>query len=209
MTSAFKPSDDAVLAHRRGMGRRVRTVATLLRLVGRTREARKLQVGYDTFCVVNNSKTDKDLTFSTRALLALDAALAPTDASEYMLVWRPVTGRNMSSSSEVKQQTQLSDAPATAGAAAAADCSAVHLAPVGGDLGWRRYLHTQMAGVYRMLFGAVPDQSNTAAAAAAAAGAAAEKKGKSCKKCCKSCCGEKGKATAGGRSVQHDFKHIK
>jgi hypothetical protein len=221
MNSTFKPSDAAVLAHRRSMGRRVRAVATLLRLVGRTREAKKLQVGYETFCVVNNSKTDKDLTFSTRALLALEAALAPGDASDYLLVWRPVTGltagstsSSSSSSNEAKQQLQGSEAVAAAGAAASAAArSAVHLAPVAGDLVWRRYLHTQMAGVYRMLFGAVPEANTAAAAVAKAAGEAAGKKTKSCKKCCskccKKCCSKHSKTSVGGNSVQHDFVFIK
>uniref|UniRef100_A0A383VYV1 Fatty acyl-CoA reductase n=1 Tax=Tetradesmus obliquus TaxID=3088 RepID=A0A383VYV1_TETOB len=218
MDATFEPSDAAVLAHRRSMGRRVRTVAALLRLVGRTREARKLQVGYETFCVVNNSKTDKDLTFSTRALVALEAALAPGDASDYLLVWRPATGRTGSSSSEAKQQLQGGEAAGAAAAVAAAVRGAAHLAPVGGDLVWRRYLHTQMAGVYRMLFGAVPEQASTAAAAAAAAaaagGEAGGKKANSCKQCCssrrcKKCCSKRGKASAGGRTVQHDFRFIK
>ncbi|WIA40535.1 hypothetical protein OEZ86_013881 [Tetradesmus obliquus] len=119
MDATFEPSDAAVLSHRRSMGRRVRTVAALLRLVGRTREAKKLQVGYETFCVVNNSKTDKDLTFSTRALVALEAALAPGDASDYLLVWRPATGRTGGSSSEAEQQLQGGEAAGAAAAAAA------------------------------------------------------------------------------------------
>jgi hypothetical protein len=219
MDSTFKPSDAAVLAHRRSMGRRVRTITALLQLVGRAREAKKLQVGYETFCVVNNSKTDKDLTFSTRALVALEAALAPEDADDYLLVWRPVTGRTTTSSSakdhQQQQQQQIGSA-AGAEAAAASSHAAAHLAPVGGDLVWRRYLHTQMAGVYRMLFGAAPAQRDKATAAAAAGKASGMcHKLKSCKqcccKCCKKCCGGKGKgkAAAAKRGVEHDFEFIK
>jgi hypothetical protein len=224
MGSSFKPSDAAVLAHRRSMGRRVRTISALLRLVGRTREAKKLQVGYETFCVVNNSKTDKDLTFSTRALVALEAALAPGDVDDYLLVWRPVTGRTITKSSAAaeQQQHQQQEQQQQIGAAAAAASShaAAHLAPAGGDLVWRRYLHTQMAGVYRMLFGAAPSQRDKAAGAAAAAAAAGDAGGmchklKSCKqccsKCCKKCCGGNGKrkAAAAKRSLEHDFEFIK
>lgn len=98
------------------------------RLFGREKEARKLQVGYETFCIHNNSKTDRDLTFSTRALVALEAALDPSERAHFLLVWRPVPDG--------------SGEPARRGA----------LAAVGGDMCWRRYCHTQMAGIYRMLF---------------------------------------------------------
>jgi hypothetical protein len=221
MNSSFTPSDAAVLAHRRSMGRRVRTIVALLRLVGRRREAKKLQVGYETFCVVNNSKTDKDLTFSTRALVALEAALAPEDSNDYLLVWRPVTGRTTASSSssgsdEAQQQQQQHHEEAGEANAAAGSHAAAHLVPVGGDLVWRRYLHTQMAGVYRMLFGATPAQRDAgAAAAAAAAGGAGGKWAQCCKqccsKCCKKCCGGAAKAKAGAAkpAVEHDFQFIK
>jgi hypothetical protein len=98
------------------------------RLFGREKEAKKLEVGFETFCVHNNSKTDRDLTFSTQALVALEARLEPAERKHYLLVWRPMPDG--------------CGEPVKGGA----------LAAVAGDMCWRRYCHTQMAGIYRMLF---------------------------------------------------------
>jgi len=102
-------------------------------MLGRHGEAKKLEVGFDTFCVHNNSKTDRDLTFSTQALVALESRLEPSERRDYLLVWRPMP-------MPAGKGDELS--AATSGA----------LAGVGGDMCWRRYCHTQMAGIYRMLF---------------------------------------------------------
>jgi 3-oxoacyl-(acyl-carrier-protein) synthase len=177
------------MACRRRVWWKVWAISTLLRMLGKEKEAKKLVVGYDTFCVHNNSKTDRDLVFSTHALVALEAALAPAEASEYLLVWRPITkrsgsssGSSMADSTKAKQQQQQQWAGR----------SEVQLAPVGGDVIWRRFLHTQMAGIYRMLFGIVPEQRKMMTSAAAAAAA-----GQECKEIREEC------------FVEHDFRRIK
>jgi hypothetical protein len=190
MHADFVPTDANVMACRRRVWWKVWAVSSLLRLLGKEKEAKKLVVGYETFCVHNNSKTDRDLVFSTHALVALEAALAPAEMSEYLLVWRPITKRSSSSSggsngSKIcsgngQQQQQW------------VGRSKVALAPVDGDVIWRRYLHTQMAGIYRMLFGAVPEQRKMMASAAAAAAG-----------------GEAGEGLQEECFVEHDFRRIK
>ncbi|WIA40444.1 hypothetical protein OEZ86_013801 [Tetradesmus obliquus] len=186
----FVPTDANVMACRRRVWWKVWAISTLLRMLGKEKEAKKLVVGYDTFCVHNNSKTDRDLVFSTHALVALEAALAPAEAAEFLLVWRPITKRSSSSSSsssgsgsgKTKQQQQQW-----------AGRSEVQLAPVDGDVIWRRFLHTQMAGIYRMLFGSVPEQRRMLPSASAAAAAA----------------GQDGQEMQEECFVEHDFRRIK
>lgn len=166
MTADFQPSDANVMSARRRVGWKVWALARLMRLLGKEKEARKLEVGFDAFCVQNNSKTDRQLVFSTDALVALEAALNPAEAADYMLVWRPVTNR---AATNTKGGSGKGSAPALPLTAAAAIPEG-QLAPVKGDLTWRRYLNTQMAGVYRAVFGAeVPQRQLTAGAAAALA----------------------------------------
>jgi hypothetical protein len=128
-------------------------------MLGRVKDAQKLELGFETFCVHNNSKTDRDLTFSTLALVALEQRLDPCERGDYLLVWRPM---------------RVGGPEASSGA----------LEGVNGDMCWRRYCHTQMAGIYRMLYRAsvpaVAPMRHTvgggplAAEAARAAGDAAE-----------------------------------
>jgi hypothetical protein len=197
MSVDFEPTDANVMACRRRVWWKVWAVSSLLRLLGKEKEAKKLVVGYETFCVHNNSKTDRDLVFSTHALVALEAALAPTEASEYLLVWRPITKRSSSSGSG---SGSGSDGKVCGGNGQQQQQwpgrSEVALAPVDGDVIWRRYLHTQMAGIYRMLFGAVPEQRKMMASAAAAAAASAAG-------------GEEGKGLLEECFVEHDFRRIK
>lgn len=142
------------MACRWRIGWKVWGIAGALRLFGREREAHKLKVGFETFCVHNNAKTDRDLTFSTHALIALEAALSPSDAPDFVIAWRPITGLTA----------------ASGGCTSRSGRSARALAPMAGDITWRRYVHTQMAGVYRMLYGVeVPRRKLPAAAATAAA----------------------------------------
>lgn len=130
MTDGFVPSDTRVMACRAWTGWKVWVICSLLKLFGKQKEAKKLQVGFDTFCVHNNSKTDRDLTFSTLALVELERHLEPSERRGYLLVWRPMA---------------LKDGAASGGGA---------LTGVAGDMCWRRYCHTQMAGIYAMLYGA-------------------------------------------------------
>jgi hypothetical protein len=182
MGPEFVPTDANVMACRRRVWWKVWAISTLLRLLGKEKEAKKLIVGYDTFCVHNNSKTDRDLVFSTHALVALEAALAPAEAAEYLLVWRPITKRS-SSSTDGKAKQQQQQQQQWAGR------SEVQLAPVDGDVIWRRFLHTQMAGIYRMLFGVVPEQRKMMTSAAAAS----QEGGEVLEEC----------------YVEHDFRRIK
>jgi hypothetical protein len=145
MTEDFEPNVADVMAARRRVGWKVWGLAGLMRWLGKEKEARKLEVGFDAFCVQNNSKTDRQLVFATDALVALEAALDPAEAADYLLVWRPVT-----SLSGQKPQRRSSVGCGPSAAAAAAD---LHLSPVKGDLTWRRFCNTQMAGVYRAVFG--------------------------------------------------------
>lgn len=132
MTEGFEPSEARVRACRAWTHWKVWAVCSILRLLGKMREARKLEVGFEAFCVHNRSETDFDLTFSTKTLVALESLLHPEERRRHLLVWRPVLGRN-------------------GGGAAAGGAEA--LAPIAGDVCWQRYLHTQMAGIYCMLFG--------------------------------------------------------
>jgi hypothetical protein len=199
MPADFKPNDDDVLACRRRIGWKVWALGKLLKLFGQEKEAKKLQVGFETFCVHNNSKTDKDLVFSTHALVALEATLNPAEAAEYLLVWQPIINHcHTSSSATSSSKGGLTGAdgagqwtpgklasileaaadegslpsgdnfgecgvlcavpagPTTAAAAAAAASARrgeLALAPISGNIVWRRYFHTQMASVFRTLYG--------------------------------------------------------
>lgn len=109
------------------------------RLLGRPRAAARLTNGFQALCVYGTSKTDRDLTFSSHALAALEAALSNTEQRAWPLVMRPgmPLPRTVRSSDNrggdtwpLLQQQQQQD----------------------GVLTWRRYLHTQMAAVYSSLF---------------------------------------------------------
>ncbi|KAF8055926.1 fatty acyl-CoA reductase [Scenedesmus sp. PABB004] len=190
MPPSFVPSEAAVLACRRRIWWKVWAIAGLLRLAGREREAKKLVVGYEAFCVHNNSKTDRDLVFSTHALVALEAALAPDESPAYLLVWRPMqrpgasagagagAGAAKAGGAAAKpgggRKAGKGGAAKAAGAGAGAPLAGraeAALAPVGGDVTWRRYVHTQMAGIYRLLYGVAVDPAKPMASALAAAAA--------------------------------------
>jgi hypothetical protein len=159
MTEAFEPKATDVLAARRRVGWKVWCLAGLMRLLGKEKEARKLEVGFDAFCVQNNSKTDRQLVFATDALVALEASLDPSEASDYLLVWRPVTNRSGQRRSSVGCSPSAAPPP-----------DRLQLSPVKGDLTWRRFCNTQMAGVYRALYGVeLPRRQLTAQAAVAQA----------------------------------------
>eukprot|EP00878_Enallax_costatus_P011041 GHUV01011531.1.p1 GENE.GHUV01011531.1~~GHUV01011531.1.p1 ORF type:complete len:571 (+),score=148.68 GHUV01011531.1:338-2050(+) len=198
MTSDFVPTDANVMACRRRIWWKVWAISSILKLMGKEKEARKLVIGYETFCVHNNSKTDRDLKFSTHALVALEAALDPSEAADYLLVWRPVTNRAKGSSSSIeeptktstKQQKAASKKKSAAAPAVRLGRSEAALAPVAGDVVWRRYLHTQMAGIYRMLYGVVVGQHKVMESAAAAAA-------------------QQGTELTAQSYIEHDFRCIK
>eukprot|EP00879_Flechtneria_rotunda_P002270 GHRR01002461.1.p1 GENE.GHRR01002461.1~~GHRR01002461.1.p1 ORF type:complete len:664 (+),score=233.63 GHRR01002461.1:802-2793(+) len=163
MPATFTPNDGNVMACRRRIGWKVWAIVSILRLMGHEKQAKKLQLGFDTFCVHNNSKTDRDLTFSTQALIALEAALDPSEAAGCLLVWRPMINRSCGP----KGSKERSTAAAPGGVL---DHSCGALGPVAGDVTWRRYLHTQMAGIYSVMFGTEVEQHKVMAKAAAQVG---------------------------------------
>jgi hypothetical protein len=138
----------------------VMSISSLYRLAGKEKEAKKLAVGFETFCVHNNAKTDRDLIFSTHGLCNLADRLDPAEADDFLLVWKPRENKDRSG----------------------------HLGAIDGGITWRRYVHTQMAGIYRMLFGMTVPQKGWALTEGS------------------------GAAEVGARSdqgVQHDFKCVK
>jgi hypothetical protein len=221
MPANFKPHLLSVELARHLLSWKVWAVSKLLRLLGHQKAVRKLQAGLDAFSVQNNPKNDTQLVFSSRALLALEAALDPSEAGDYLLVWRPMTqrlpggaaglgdsaaalqnssaaagssgGSSSSSSgghgSSGSRNSNKGTAAAGGSEAGGARCGGA-LAPVGGDLTWKRYLHTQMAGVYSVVFGAEVPQRQQQPAAVAGQGKAAA-------------------AAADEQYIVHDFRRIK
>jgi hypothetical protein len=53
------------------------------------RTARKLAVGFESFKVINQPKTDVNLRFSTNNMQRMAALLDPTEQDEFLLLWRP------------------------------------------------------------------------------------------------------------------------
>lgn len=133
----------------------------LHRLFGKEKEAKKLALGFDTFCVHNNAKTDRDLLFATHNLSAMASLLSPAESHEFLLVWKPtLAGADASSSSGSKRKGKKGrkgGANNSSGSNTGTKPGSA-LAPVGGEISWRRYLHTQMAGVYRQLYGKAVEQ---------------------------------------------------
>jgi hypothetical protein len=55
--------------------------------------ARKLQIGFESFKIINQPKTDVNLRFSTNNMQRLAALLDTTEQEEFLLLWRPKTNR--------------------------------------------------------------------------------------------------------------------
>ncbi|WIA32225.1 hypothetical protein OEZ86_003073 [Tetradesmus obliquus] len=149
MTPAFQPDPAVVRRQRRWTALKVAAACALLRLFGMGRAAARLRSGFEALCVYGTSKTDKDLVFSADNLLLLEAHMPEQERRSWPLVMRPGT-----------------PLPSTAAAAAAAgvssssrsesdallDCPGGEQQPQPQVLSWRRYFHTQFAGVYSTLF---------------------------------------------------------
>ena len=84
MPAHFKPHLLSVELARHLLSWKVWAVSKLLRLLGHHKAVRKLQAGVEAFSVQNNPKNDTQLVFSSRALLALEAALDPSEAGDYL-----------------------------------------------------------------------------------------------------------------------------
>jgi len=129
--------------------------------------------------VQNNGRTDRSLTIETHGLLALEAALAPAEHAQRLLVWRPgpAPADTMAASAAYEEAQEVlpvaaqQDAKAAKLAAAAAtaakDAAAVLEAAPLKPISWRRFHHTQMAAVYRTLYGRVVPRSADAGKALA------------------------------------------
>jgi hypothetical protein len=125
------------------------------------RAAAKLCNGFEALCVYGTSKTDKDLVFSADNLLLLAAQMPEAEQRKWPLVMRP--GMPL---------------PPIAAAAAGDSSCCEGDALLGGQGGglqqqqqqvltWRRYFHTQFAGVYSMLFRSeVPQVAHSSSGAA-------------------------------------------
>lgn len=55
------------------------------------RVARKLAVGFESFKIINQPKTDVNLRFSSNNMQRLASLLDPTEQDEFLLLWRPHT----------------------------------------------------------------------------------------------------------------------
>jgi hypothetical protein len=69
----------------------------LHRWLKKERIARKLAVGFESFKIINQPKTDVNLRFSTINMQRMAALLDPAEQDEFLLLWRP-KGNSSSSS---------------------------------------------------------------------------------------------------------------
>jgi nucleoside-diphosphate-sugar epimerase len=179
MRPAFAPDMTRVRRTERRVGAKVSAVCTLLRMAGDRRGAAKLRAGFGSVAVQNNGRTDRSLTFETHGLVALEAALCPEEHAQRLLVWRPgpAPADTMAASAAFVEAEAAVEggggggdeagaavparlpAAAAAAAAAAKEAAAVLAAAPLKPISWRRFHHTQMAGVYRTLYGRVVPRS--------------------------------------------------
>lgn len=61
------------------------------RWLGEEKAAKKLTVGYESFKIINQPKTDVNLRFSTSNMQKLASKLEPSEREDFLLLWRPVT----------------------------------------------------------------------------------------------------------------------
>jgi hypothetical protein len=59
--------------------------------------ARKLSVGFESFKVINQPKTDVNLRFSSNNMQRMAALLDPAEQGEFLLLWKPQITRNSTS----------------------------------------------------------------------------------------------------------------
>eukprot|EP00878_Enallax_costatus_P006539 GHUV01006856.1.p1 GENE.GHUV01006856.1~~GHUV01006856.1.p1 ORF type:complete len:326 (+),score=117.55 GHUV01006856.1:102-1079(+) len=72
-------------------GWKVWAVSRLLRWLGEERVAKKLSVGFESFKIINQPKTDVNLRFSTCNMQKLASKLDPSEREDFLLLWKPVT----------------------------------------------------------------------------------------------------------------------
>jgi len=182
MRPSFVPDMARVRRAERKTKAKVGAVCALLRLAGDRRGAAKLHAGFASVAVQNNGRTDRSLTFETHGLLALEIALAPAEHAQRLLVWRPgpAPADTLAASAAYVEAASVEQGDADAAAAgvappppdaaataAAKDAAAVLAAAPLRPISWRRFHHTQLAGVYRTLYGRVVPRSADAAKALA------------------------------------------
>jgi hypothetical protein len=88
--------------------------------MGQERVARKLSVGYESFALLNQPKTDVNLRFSTSNMQRLDALLDPRERSEFLLLWKPKANTTHSNALAPGAAPRFGLSSTTAAAAAAA-----------------------------------------------------------------------------------------
>ncbi|KAF6255947.1 hypothetical protein COO60DRAFT_1702577 [Scenedesmus sp. NREL 46B-D3] len=103
-------------------GWKVWAVAKVLSWMGQERVARKLSVGFESFALLNQPKTDVNLRFSTNNMQRLAALLDPRERSEFLLLWKPKddTARGAALAPGAAPRFGLSSTTAAAAAAATA-----------------------------------------------------------------------------------------
>jgi hypothetical protein len=103
------------------------------------RTAKKLSVGWESFKIINQPKTDVNLRFSTSNMQRLVALLDPAERDEFLLLWKPQASRSRlaaaaSDAGAARSALVPGAAPRYGLMAAAADGSAGKLAAAGGLL---------------------------------------------------------------------------
>ncbi|KAF6257117.1 male sterility protein-domain-containing protein [Scenedesmus sp. NREL 46B-D3] len=109
----YVPDEEAVKRRKYWTGWKVWAAVHLLQLIGQHKTAHRLKYGYLAWEVMNSTKTDVNIFFSSRNLLQLEALLDEADAASrlFKITWTLKEG------------------------------------------GWPRYIATQLAGMYRQVFG--------------------------------------------------------
>ncbi|KAF8068303.1 L-aspartate oxidase [Scenedesmus sp. PABB004] len=109
----YRPSEAAVKRCKYWTSWKVWAAVRVLEALGQHKTARRLKYGHLAWEIQNSTKTDRNMFFHSRNLLALEAALDAGDAGSghYTVTWTIRNG------------------------------------------GWLRYIHTNIAGMYRIVFG--------------------------------------------------------
>jgi hypothetical protein len=84
--------------------------------------ARKLTVGFESFKVINQPKTDVNLRFSANNMLRMAALLNPAEQDEFLLLWKPQATSNSSHAGVTNTAEAAAAISALEGKAKAALC---------------------------------------------------------------------------------------
>lgn len=99
--------------------------------MGQERVARKLSVGFESFALLNQPKTDVNLRFSSNNLQRLAALLDPHEQEEFLLLWKPQPASSAGGAAGAAlvpgAAPRFGLASSTAATAAAAAAAGVHV----------------------------------------------------------------------------------